>query len=67
MEITVGKVCLEIKKWYKSKTIRANALVAIIMILQYATGTQLLDPDVQTMLVALLNILLRFKTATAIG
>lgn len=43
-------------------TLQANVLVIIIMALQVVTGTQALDPEVQALLVALLNVLLRFKT-----
>lgn len=54
------------KKIIESNTMRANALVVVIMVLQVVTGAQLLDPEVQALLVALLNIFLRFQTKVPI-
>lgn len=48
----------------KSMTLNFNALSIILLVLDVATGTDIVknNPDVALMLTALGNILLRFKT-----
>lgn len=57
------EVCIEpSKKWYASKTLWVNAVAIAAIILQSATGVEVLDTDTQTALLGLINIALRIIT-----
>jgi hypothetical protein len=47
------------KKWYYSKTVWVNFLVFIAVVLQVATGKDLLDPEKQAMIITIVNLVLR--------
>ena len=54
------------KKWYMSWTIRVNALViAGVAALTYLADVAV-QPEVSTILLAVANLLLRFKTDTGV-
>ena len=55
------------KKWYTSKTLWVNALVAVLAIAQALQGQAWFDPAIQIFIVAVANALLRFVTSTPIG
>jgi hypothetical protein len=59
-------VTVATKKWYMSKTLWGNAAMAAILVLQMVSGHMVLDADAQAIIVAIINILLRFTTKTAI-
>jgi hypothetical protein len=54
------------KKWYTSKTIWVNALALGGLILQTATGNDILPLDVQAPLLIIINLILRAVTKTPI-
>lgn len=55
------------KKWYESNTLRMNVVIVIIMVLQFVTGNVVMDPDLQAILVSIMNIAIRFKTTLPIA
>lgn len=50
------------KKWYLSKTMWVNIIATIALILQTVTGNDVLSPEVQGVILGLLNIILRIIT-----
>lgn len=50
------------KKWWQSKTIWANVLIAVAVIIQAATGVQWLSLEVQGAIIVLVNLILRLVT-----
>ena len=55
------------KLWFQSWTIWANLIGSTVIILQLILQTDLIiDPEWQALILAILNILLRFKTSTAL-
>lgn len=53
---------MESKPWWTSKTLYANAIALIAMIIQGATGKEIIGMDVQVAILAVINIILRFIT-----
>lgn len=51
----------ETKKWYKSKTIIANIIALLAIIVQSQTGF-IINPEEQVAIVILLNLVLRIIT-----
>lgn len=58
-------VVRSIKPWYKSRTIFVNLLALIAMIVQNQTG-YVVDAEVQTAILVIANLFLRFDTDSAI-
>jgi hypothetical protein len=56
----------EVKKWWKSKTLWLNALAMIIGIVQLASQNAWLNPELQVLILAILNAILRFITNTGV-
>ena len=53
----------QIKPFYKSKTFWLNIVGILVIVLQYTLSLNLLiDPALQALALAILNILLRFRT-----
>jgi N-acetylmuramoyl-L-alanine amidase len=50
------------KVWYNSKTLWANAVMLAAMFAQQATGKDILTPEVQTSVIAVINVVLRLLT-----
>lgn len=50
------------KKWYASKTLWINCIAVLAIVLQSVTGSEILDTDSQTALLAVINIALRIIT-----
>jgi|TARA_Y100000034_G_C6537373_1_gene231725 hypothetical protein len=50
------------KKWWKSKTLVANGLIAVAGAIQLLTGNTWLDARVQAEIVVLVNVVLRIFT-----
>ena len=50
------------KKWYTSKTVVFNALAAISIVVQAATGEAWLDASVQGAIIVIANLILRLIT-----
>ena len=50
------------KKWYHSKTLWVNFLAAIAVLVQSVTGTMLLDTELQTSIIVVINLILRLIT-----
>jgi hypothetical protein len=53
------------KKWYKSKTLRVNALAAIAMFVQSEYGF-VVAPELQAYLLVVVNMILRTVTSEGI-
>jgi hypothetical protein len=54
------------KPWYKSSTLWLNIAAIAALGLQYVTNTNLLDPEFQALVLALLNLLNRFRTSSPV-
>lgn len=54
------------KKFWKSRIIWVNAIAFVALVLQEATGEQVLSPEVQLGILALVNTVLRFRTNSGI-
>jgi hypothetical protein len=54
------------KKWYKSKTVWLNIMAVVVFAVQQFTG-YVIEPQVQTFIITILNLILRFNTNTAIN
>lgn len=50
------------KKWWQSKTIWANTLMAIAVLIQAITGVIWLSAEVQGAIIVLVNLILRLVT-----
>lgn len=50
------------KKWYTSKTLWANALALIGMVVQGATGSEVFNVEAQAGILAFINVILRLVT-----
>lgn len=55
------------KKWYTSKTVWFNVLVAVSIITQTATGQIWLDAEAQGAIIVLANLVLRIFTGKGLG
>lgn len=56
------------KKWYRSKTLWANVAAGVFLVLQVAGVAEVqLDPQIETLIVVVANIVLRFVTAKKLG
>ena len=58
---------VETKNFWNSKTMISNLLVIVVIGLQIATQKQMFDPEVQALLIAALNLVLRLKTTMPIS
>jgi hypothetical protein len=47
------------KNWYYSKTVWVNFLVFVAVVLQAVTGKEVMDPATQTMIITVINLILR--------
>lgn len=47
------------KRWYLSKTLAINAVAFIALVLQAKYGKEVLSPEVQGMIIAAINFVLR--------
>ena len=54
------------KKWYLSKTLWLNTLAALIAIVQAFQGQAWISPEIQVLILAVLNALVRLITNTSI-
>lgn len=54
------------KAWYDSKTIWVNAVMLAAMVAQQATGHDILTPDIQVSVIAVINVALRLLTKDAV-
>ena len=50
------------KKWYLSKTIWANIIALIALVLQVELGKEVIPAEQQAAILGIINILLRFVT-----
>ena len=50
------------KKWYQSRTVWVNALIAAAVIVQAVTGEAWLDAQVQAAIIVVVNLILRVIT-----
>ena len=61
---------METKKWYESKMVIFNILTAIAFIVTFATGKAMDNGELEIIasaIIAIVNIVLRFKTNTGIS
>lgn len=61
-EVAMTPQEVEAKKWYHSRTLWVNVIMAVAVIIQTATGHEVIDTEAQTGLLAFINILLRIVT-----
>ncbi len=54
------------KRWFRSKTIRVNAIAIAIMIAEYLITNQIYSPEIHAIAIACLNLILRIVTNTAV-
>ena len=54
------------KDWWLSRTVWVNALAFAAFMTQAMTGQEWLTPEAQGAVIAILNIVIRFDTSTAI-
>jgi len=57
---------MEDKKFYYSKTFWVNAIAGVAMVIQTVTGNEVLDIETQAVILAVVNIVLRFITKGAV-
>lgn len=50
------------KKWYLSRTLWVNFIALIALIIQTATGKDIMAPEYQGMILTLANVILRIIT-----
>jgi len=50
------------KKWYKSKTLWVNSIAICVIAVQYMAGVELIPAELQTAILAGLNVILRSIT-----
>jgi hypothetical protein len=50
------------KKWYTSKTIWVNAIALVAVIAQFVTGKEVLDASLQSVILTVINLVLRSIT-----
>jgi len=58
---------VETKNFWNSKTMISNFVVILIIGLQLVTQKQMFDPEIQALLIACLNLILRLKTTMPIS
>ncbi len=51
------------KKWYRSRTVIANAVAIVGMTAEYLVAKQILSPELHILGLAILNIILRTITS----
>ena len=54
------------KKWYRSKTLWFNILSILILVIQYGGDVHIIKLELQALLMAIVNILLRSITNQSI-
>lgn len=57
---------VENKKWYKSKTVYLNLVALALIVVQSSVGVEVIPVEFQTMIVAVLNMVVRCITSTNI-
>jgi len=62
----VDKEVEMVKKWYQSKTLYLNVIGAAVAIVQALQGQPWIDPEIQVLILAVLNALLRFITKASL-
>jgi len=56
-----------VKSWFASTTIWLNLVGIVVILLQVILGSNLvIDPEIQALILAILNLLNRFRTRSAI-
>jgi len=58
---------LQAKKYWQSKTIWLNVLMALGVLIQSITGTNWLDAELQGAIIILANVILRLVTHTGLS
>ena len=53
---------METKKWYTSKTLWANAIGIVAIIIQGVTGNEVISIEYQAVILGFINMILRFIT-----
>ena len=53
---------METKSWYLSKTLWLNILGGVVVLVQYLQGQPWFDPELQVLILAILNAVMRFIT-----
>jgi len=57
---------VETKKWWQSKTVWVNIVAGTALIVQAVMGRDVLSPDIQATILAVINIVLRVVTKAPI-
>lgn len=58
---------METKKWYMSKTLWANAVAGLAILIQSITGQEWINAEAQVGLLAVINLVLRVVTNSGIA
>lgn len=53
---------MQTKPWYQSKTLWANAIAILAIILQSVSGKEVINADAQMIILAAINLALRLVT-----
>lgn len=54
------------KSWYASKTLWINVLAVAAMVVEYLVTQEIIMPEIHALVIAAINLGLRFLTKTAI-
>jgi len=54
------------KKWYTSWTLITNVCAIAVMIGEYLVTQQIIQPEIHAIVLAIVNLILRFKTNTGV-
>jgi hypothetical protein len=57
---------MQTKEWYKSRTLWLNIMAIVVIMLETAIDVVPLTPERMTIVLAVINILVRLQTSTAI-
>jgi len=58
---------METKRWWLSKTVWANLVMAVAIVIQATTGEEWLDAELQGALIVIINLILRLVTKQPVG
>ena len=58
---------MDSKKWFYSRSLWVNFLVAVGLIVQAITGNDILDPQVQGAVIVIANVVLRLITSQGLS
>lgn len=54
------------KQWYLSRTLWVNAVAGVAVVIQVITGTAIVDPEAQSAIIVIVNMLMRVITRSGL-